>query len=77
MLKKVIVIGNGGHASSVIDLLHRLNYQVIGTIKQSGTDDNHICGVPTIGSDYELPEIRENVEFAFNGIGQIKVQLIE
>lgn len=71
-MTKAIVIGNGGHAVSVIDILHRLNYSILGTIKKFGTKDTNICGVPTIGTDQDLEALRQSVDLAFIGIGQIK-----
>tara|TARA_B100000900_G_scaffold341981_1_gene305226 strand:+ start:10910 stop:11488 length:579 start_codon:yes stop_codon:yes gene_type:complete len=70
-----IVVGNGGHAISIIDILFELNYRILGTIKPIDGENNTICGIDTIGTDLDLPKLRKKIDFAFNGIGQIKDHL--
>ena len=68
----VIILGNGGHAISVIDILFTLKYNILGTIKPDDGEDHTIFNVKTIGCDCDLPHFRNVVDFAYNGVGQIK-----
>ena len=73
MKKKILVIGAGGHANSVIDILEQSNsyiiYKIIGTKKDLGKK----FGKYTIqNTDADLNKLRKNCSQAVIAIGQIK-----
>ena len=73
MKKKILVIGAGGHANSVIDILQQSNsyiiYKIIGTKKDLGKK----FGKYTIqNTDADLNKLRKNCSQAVIAIGQIK-----
>jgi UDP-perosamine 4-acetyltransferase len=65
----IVIAGAGGHAKVVIDQLRRLDvYDLIGCVAQQG--EGEICGVPIIGDDSALPELRRSgVRYAFPAVG--------
>lgn len=68
MEKKVVIIGAGGHAKVIIDILKKnKEYNVIGcTDKKEG----RILGVTILGDDSILPELfKEGISLAFVAIG--------
>lgn len=72
-MKKIIVIGGGGHAKVVISILKKLgNYKVAGytDIDNKG----NILGVQYLGNDETLEGLflNKNIKNAAIGIGQIK-----
>ena len=71
--KELILIGCGGHARSIIDILC-LNgeYRIKGLIGKEEEVGKEILGFPVIGTETELPKIRESVSNAVIAIGQIK-----
>ena len=69
----IIVIGSGGHAKSIIDLLStNQNYKLVGLIGKPIDINKDILGYKVIGSDQDLEKIRNNVSNAVVAIGQIK-----
>jgi UDP-perosamine 4-acetyltransferase len=69
-MKKILLIGGGGHAANIIDLLlnEQDTFTPIGYLdKKKG---NPILGVPWIGDDQCIKEIKSNgVNYAFPAIG--------
>ena len=69
----IIVIGSGGHATTIIDLLRtNQNYKLVGLIGKPEDINKDFHGYKVIGSDQDLEKIRSNVSNAVIGIGQIK-----
>lgn len=69
----IIVIGSGGHAESIIDVLRTNgNYKLVGLIGKPDDFNKEILGYKVIGSDKDLEKIRNNVSNAVVAIGQIK-----
>jgi len=69
----VIIIGSGGHAKVIIDILR--SSKLCEPIGLTGTDSNlkTIMGLPVIGDDSVLPQIyAEGVKYAFVAIGDNK-----
>lgn len=69
-MKKVLVIGAGGHAKVIVDILRQnMEYEVVGLIDQPGTDG--FWNIPVIGSDEDLPRLRAEigVKYAFVALG--------
>lgn len=69
---KVIGLGAGGHAKVVIDMLQlEGRYQVVGLLDvREQLWDQRILGVPVLGDDNLLPELRQQgIGGAFIGLG--------
>lgn len=67
----VIVLGGGGHAKVVIDVLHVQGRQVLGycDLNQNGLP---ILGVPRLGSEEAIFQLANEKVRLINGIGSIK-----
>ncbi|MGG4107929.1 acetyltransferase [Paenibacillus lautus] len=59
MSKKVLVVGGGGHAKVVIDILKGYDdcYEIIGFTSQT-SDIENILGVPYLGDDSIIPNLQ-------------------
>lgn len=73
-MKKVIVIGAGGHAKVVVDIIQQnKEYEVVGLIAQSKEDG--FWNIPVIGTDEELAELfAKGIRYAFVAIGNGKIR---
>jgi UDP-perosamine 4-acetyltransferase len=72
-MNSLIVIGDGGHAKVVIDILFSQNqYKIVGCTS-SNLDTKNVMGVAVIGDDSVLPELyKQGVHHAFVAIGDNK-----
>ena len=71
--KKLVIIGAGGHAKSVIDIIEELgSWKIIGLIGRENEKQKQVSGYRVIGTDKDLRLIRKECNYAFIGIGQIK-----
>ena len=69
----IIVIGSGGHAKSIIDLIRtNRDYKLVGLIGKTKDINKDIIGCKVIGSDQDLEKIRRSVPNAVVAVGQIK-----
>ena len=66
-MKKIVIIGSGGHANSVLDVIVSS-----GKYKFSGFIDKNIKNKKVIGSDKDLEKIFKKIKYAAIGVGQIK-----
>ena len=69
-MEKLIIIGAGGYAKSVIDAIDTFNYEVVGFIDQFSDEKEHL-GFPILAKDIELMENRDSY-FYFIAIGNNK-----
>lgn len=70
MKKKVIVVGSGGHAKVIIDILHEMNvFQIIGITSNSITKGETFFGYPVLGDDECLKEFSPNEYQIAIGLG--------
>ena len=70
-MKKLLLIGGGGHALSCIDVIELTNkYKIDGIVINNKNENLTKCKI--IGSDNDLLNLRKIFEFALIGIGQIK-----
>lgn len=70
-MDKILILGNGGHARSLIDAIERENIYKIGGLvtNEKNVDDR---GYPVIGSDDDLERIYQcGIENAAVGIGYL------
>ena len=71
--KNIVIIGAGGHAKSVIDVVEELKcWKIIGLVGEKDEEYKRVSGYSVIGTDKDLPLIRKECKHAFIGIGQIK-----
>lgn len=73
MKKKVAIVGSGGHAKVIIDILRSSNtYEPVGL---TSTDSNSktVMNLPILGDDSILPQLyAEGVKYVFIAIGDNK-----
>jgi sugar O-acyltransferase (sialic acid O-acetyltransferase NeuD family) len=76
-MKKIILIGDGGHANSLIDVIESSSdYRIIGFISQVKNVGVKICGYPVVGNDADLPSlVNSNINFVI-AVGQIKSNVV-
>ncbi len=74
-MKKLIIIGSGGHAKVVIDILKDIReYQIEGCISKDNIKE--ILGIPILGSDELLPKlIAKGIKNVFIAVGDNKRRL--
>lgn len=70
-MDELIIIGSGGHALSCIDVIERENKYKIAGIVDKKKNSNDI-GIPIIGDDDNLEQLRKKYKYAFIGVGFIK-----
>ena len=72
-MKRLLLIGAGGHSKACIDVIEQIGeWQIAGVIdrKDSGVDE--VLGYPVIGCDDDLAELRKQYDYAFVTVGQIR-----
>jgi sugar O-acyltransferase (sialic acid O-acetyltransferase NeuD family) len=70
-MKKIIVLGSGGHAKVVIDILNETNeYDIIGITSTSLEVGSAFMGIKVIGDDSVLPDyINQGISSVAIGLG--------
>lgn len=69
----LLLIGAGGHAKACIDVIENQDrFRIIGLIGTIEEYGKSILGYEILGTDSELPKIRNRVKNAFIVVGQIK-----
>jgi len=70
--KEIILIGCGGHARSLIEVIESSDdYRIAGLIGCPNEVGSKIFGYSVIGSDSDLRDIRQRIFYAVLAIGQI------
>jgi len=70
----VIVIGGGGHAKVVINVLRLMEMNIIGASDSSpGLTGKTVSDVPVLGGDEQLEQFAADSVILANGIGSIQV----
>ncbi len=70
--KNIIIIGAGGHARSITDVVESDgDFQIHGFVDSNLNIGDKFCGYDVIGSDDDLSDILPHAENALIGIGQI------
>ena len=70
-MKKIIIIGCGGHASSCIEVIeHSKKYEIYGLVCEKKS--NKYSNYKILGNDKSLESIKKKCSNALIGIGQIK-----
>ena len=70
-MRDLVIIGNGGHAKVVIDILEeRGDYNILGIITKNKGDEISIGSYQVLGDDNLLKELfNQGVKFAVIGVG--------
>jgi len=72
-MDKILLLGDGGHARSCIDVIESTNqYQIVGMVEKNKSMTNANLGYPIIGTDVDLTELRQKYNHALITVGQIK-----
>ena len=71
-MKPLLVIGCGGHAKSVIDIIESTKlWNISGLIGLKHEVGSNVLGYPILGTDLDLPEFRMSVDSAVLALGQL------
>lgn len=72
-MKKIVLLGSGGHAKSVVDSIEQTGeYQIVGFLEVKEKQAFSYHNYPVIGTDNDLERLYERgVEYAFITIGYI------
>lgn len=70
-MKKIVLIGAGGHCKVIIDIIKSANeYQIVGITDKSAK--GNLLNIPIIGDDSVLQNIYDNgTKYAFIGLGAL------
>ena len=72
-MNNLLLIGNGGHAISCIDVIEAENkYKIFGVVAKENEIENKKILYPNVGTDKDLKTLFEKIKTAFIGIGFIK-----
>ena len=71
---RIILIGGGGHARVLIDLLKAVDeYEIAGIVDPDLETGSEVFAIPVLGSDEVLPDLRaEGIKTACIAIGSIR-----
>lgn len=72
-MKKIIVIGSGGHAKSLVDTIEkRGEYEIVGCVVNDGVEWKEGISCPIVGNDDDLEELfAQGIRYAAVGIGYL------
>jgi sugar O-acyltransferase (sialic acid O-acetyltransferase NeuD family) len=72
-MKKIILIGGGGHCESVIDVIEQEGrFQIAGIIDKPNLVGKRVLGYSFIGTDSDLSKLSEKYGYALVTVGQIQ-----
>ena len=72
-MKKIILIGGGGHCKSVIDVIeNEKKYKICGIIDKPELLGTKVLNYEIIGNDTDLEALAKKFKYAFITIGHIK-----
>lgn len=76
-MKKIILIGGGGHCKSAIDVIEQeARFKIIGIVDKPELLGSKVLGYSVIGSDHDLQYLSKKYKYALITVGQIKSALI-
>ncbi len=71
-MEKIILVGCGGHALSILDIFEsQKKWEILGFVGIESDIGKYINGYPVLGTDKDLPYLRKKTNFAFVCVGQI------
>ena len=72
IMKSIILIGNGGHCKSVIDVIEQeAKYKILGIVGSSESKGTDLLGYKVIGDDSDLQNLSKKCKYALVTVGQI------
>ena len=72
-MKKILLIGGGGHCKSVIDVIEQGDeFQIIGIVDKPKLLGTKVLGYPIIGNDSDLANLAKRYQYALITVGQTK-----
>jgi len=72
-MKKIILIGGGGHCKSVIDVIEQEGrFKIAGIVDKPELLDSDVLGYSVIGNDSDLVDLAKKYKYAIVTAGQIK-----
>jgi sugar O-acyltransferase (sialic acid O-acetyltransferase NeuD family) len=75
-MKKIILIGAGGHAHACIDVIEQCKkYSIVGLIVKKKLA-SRVFDYPILGTNKKLKKISKKIKHAFISVGQIKTSKI-
>jgi len=76
-MKKILLVGGGGHCKSVIDVIEQEGkYLIAGIVDKKELIGQEVLGYKFIGCDDDLEELFNEYQYAFVTVGQIKSNII-
>jgi UDP-perosamine 4-acetyltransferase len=74
MKEEIVVLGTGGHALVVVDILEAMGeYKIRGIISKTVLNTSNFRGYPILGDDSVLPDLlKSGVRYAAIGVGGFK-----
>ncbi|MGD1075619.1 MAG: acetyltransferase [Thermodesulfovibrionales bacterium] len=75
MVREVVIIGSGGHAKVIIDILKgAAEYKPVG-FTDPASGQKEIMGVPLLGDDSVLPSLyKKGLKYAFVAVGENRLR---
>ena len=71
-MKKIVLIGGGGHCRSVIDVIEQqAEFEIAGIIDKPKFLDSKIFGYSVIGNDKDIEILAQKYDYALITVGQI------
>mgnify|MGYP000091265144 CR=1 FL=1 len=71
-MKSIILIGNGGHCKSVIDVIEQeAKFKIVGIVGSFESIGTDILGYKVIGDDSDLKNLSKTYKYALVAVGQI------
>ncbi len=72
MSKPVLVLGAGGHAAVLVDILRQLNHSIVGLVARDKPADKPVfAGIPYYASDEDVLVFDKDKVLLVNGIGSL------
>ena len=71
-MKKIILVGAGGHAASCIDVIKQeKKYKIIGLVDNKKETRDYFLNLKILGKDRDLQKLRKITKYAFITVGQV------
>ena len=72
-MEDIILIGSGGHAKSIIEIIESKNeFRIKGLVIEKNSQNKEILCYEALGNDKDLKDLKNNFNYAFIAIGFIK-----
>ena len=72
-MKKILLLGGGGHCKSVIDVIEQeVKYEIAGIIDIKKLVGKKVLGYEIIGTEDDLKNLRKEFSYALVTVGQVK-----